>query len=417
MLRRCRLRRGRGVSERAFLSPWIIVWLLGITQILGYGTLYYSFSILAADIAATFEWPVAWIFGAFSLALLAGGLAAPFVGRYVDRFGAARLMAIGSVASAAALALIALAPSAPAFAAALIVVELVAPLVLYDTAFACLVQTVGADAGRRITHLTLIAGFASTLFWPLTSLLHANLDWRTIYGLFALANLLLCLPIHWLIAARTRCVVRQAPSAGASDLPEPVPAGPGRLVFVLMAIGFSVSGFTLSAVLTQMVPVLREVGLGTAAVLVSALFGPAQVLVRLANLVFGAGRHPLTLSIVVALLLPAAVVILGFTAPAIFGAVLFAALFGFGSGLKSIVQGTLPLALFGSAGYGERLGHLAAARLVLASAAPFVMAFLMEAFGARAALYAMAGIGLLGLLPFLIIRHLTTTRRIVHSPG
>jgi len=404
------------VSERTSLSPLTIVWLLGITQILGYGTLYYSFSILAADIATTFEWPVAWIFGAFSLALLAGGLVSPFVGRYVDRFGAARIMVVGSVASAAALALIALAPSAPIFAAALIVVELVAPLVLYDTAFACLVQTVGADAGRRITHLTLIAGFASTLFWPLTSLLHASLDWRTIYGLFALTNLLLCLPIHMLLWKRTHRIVRSAPAAdGASPAPEP--QGAGRLVFVLMAIGFSVSGFTLSAVLTQMVPVLREVGLGTAAVLVSALFGPAQVLVRLANLVFGAGRHPLTLSIVVALLLPAAVAILGFTAPAIAGAILFAALFGFGSGLKSIVQGTLPLALFGSAGYGERLGHLAAARLVLASAAPFVMAFLMEAFGARTALYAMAVIGLFGLLPFLAIRHLTATRRIVHSPG
>jgi MFS family permease len=76
------------------------VWLLGFTQIIGYGALYYGFAILAEDMATSFRWPVSWVFGAFSLALLAGAVIAPMVGRRIDRHGAAKVMAIGSIAAA-----------------------------------------------------------------------------------------------------------------------------------------------------------------------------------------------------------------------------------------------------------------------------------------------------------------------------
>ncbi len=81
----------------------ISLWLLGFTQIIGYGTLYYGLAIIAEDMATTLGWPVSWIFGAFSLALLAGAVIAPAVGRRIDQHGAAKVMALGSVAAAASL--------------------------------------------------------------------------------------------------------------------------------------------------------------------------------------------------------------------------------------------------------------------------------------------------------------------------
>jgi hypothetical protein len=131
---------------------------------------------------------------------------------------------------------------------------------------------------------------------------------------------------------------------------------------------------------------------------VSALFGPAQVLVRFASLMLAAARHPIGATLLALALVPLAVATLALGAPAVFAAILFAVMLGFGSGLKSIVQGSLPLALFGADGYGARLGVMASVRQVLASVAPFVLAFLIEAVGVRPALWILAGVGLLGLL-------------------
>ena len=141
-----------------------MIWALGATQVIGYGTLYYAFSVLAPAIGAEFGWPPEWVFGALSLALLAGGLLAPWAGHLADRFGAARTMVVGSVAAALLLGAAGLAWDGYSFALALVGMEMASSLVLYATAFAALVQAGAEGAQRRITYLTLIAGFASTLF-------------------------------------------------------------------------------------------------------------------------------------------------------------------------------------------------------------------------------------------------------------
>jgi hypothetical protein len=130
-----------------------------------------------------------------------------------------------------------------------------------------------------------------------------------------------------------------------------------------------------------MVPVMSALGLGTMAVVVGTLFGPSQVLSRLINMVFGESLSQVMLAIICAILLPAALVILIATAPSVPGALAFAVVFGLGSGLNSIVYGTLPLALFGSDGYGRRQGQIMSARLVVSSMAPFALAFLMGNLG------------------------------------
>lgn len=397
----------------AGLSGATVVWMLGVTQIIGYGTLYYSFAILAGDMAASFAVPPSRIFGAFSLALLVGGFAAPLVGRRIDRHGAPRVMAIGSAAAAAALAALALSPGLIAFTMALIALELVAAAVLYDAAFTALVQIRGRDARLRITHLTLIAGFASTLFWPLTTWLHGWLDWRSVLLLFAAANLVVAAPLHALLARAARPdEPREADGTAAATAPDrgpPMPPETTRRVFVLVTAGFALSGFLLSALLAQMVPALTALGLGTSALVVSTLFGPAQVLVRFVTMVFGVRRHPLTVTIFGMTMLPLAVLILAATAPAAAGAAAFAILLGFGSGLKSIVQGTLPLALFGAASYGSRLGQMAFVRQFLAAAAPFAFAWQLEAQGPLLALVTLATIGAIGVAAFVEVARVRAT--------
>lgn len=391
------------------LPALAVVWLLGVTQIVGYGTQYYSFAILAHSAAPALGWPEPWLFGALSIGLLLGGLIAPEVGKRIDRHSAGAVMALGSFTAAAALLVAGTAPNGMVFAAAVLVMQLAGTLSLYDAAFAALVQATGPRGQTSITHLTLIAGFASSMFWPLTSWLDTTLGWRTVYIVFAIACLIVCVPIHAVIGRQHRASVRAAPVAAAPHEAMGTPAPASTMWFA--TLGFALSGFALSAILAQMVPLLTAVGLGASALLVSTLFGPAQVLVRFVNLALGAARHPIGAALLALALIPLSIAVLALGAPALAAAIAFAVMFGFGSGLKSIVQGSLPLALFGAGGYGARLGVMASVRQLLASVAPFSLAFLIEALGVRPALWIVGGVGLIGLLCLVQVAHWVRTSR------
>ncbi len=384
--------------------PAGIVSALGVTQIIGYGTLYYSFSILAPGMANDLGISLERVFAVFSVSLFIGGLSAPFIGRHMDRIGAATVMTLGSALAAFTLVLCAWSsPSVSLFAVAIILLEVSSGMVQYQAAFATLVESEPRTASRSITYLTLIGGFASTIFWPIAATLTGYLSWREIYLVFAALNLLVCMPLHYWIrrdgrsgskldGTRTREVV-----VGAL---EPQARRRGML---LVSFAFSLSGFTLAAILAHMVPMLGAIGLGSAAVAIGSLFGPAQVMSRLINMVFGKSLSPPALAIVSAALMVVGAVILGLSGDWLPGAVAFAICLGLGSGINSIAQGSLPLYLFGSAGYGAITGKMAAARLATGAAAPFAFAAAMTQFGTTISLFVIAGLGTLGILAFVAV--------------
>jgi MFS family permease len=380
--------------------PASAIWALGATQVIGYGTLYYSYSILAPAVAVELAWSQQWVFAVLSVSLLASAILAPFAGSLADRVGAGRLMVPGSLAAAGALLVCALAPGRVGFALGVLAMELASCFVLYSTAFVAIVQLGGARRG--ITHLTLIAGFASTLFWPLTTLLHQHLGWREVLVLFAALNAFVCLPIHWWLARL---------SGGAGKAPDriiPVTAGVARPapdrrwspLFVLVLIGFAIEGFMLSAILVQMVPLLSMVGLGGASVLVASLFGPSQVASRLVNMLFGRGVTQTSLAFGATAALAGGLAVLLLVAPSVPGAMLFAVLFGFGSGLMSIVGGTLPLELFGRESYGSYVGWITAARQFSSAFAPFGLTLMISGLGVLPALWLNVVVGLFGIAAF-----------------
>lgn len=382
-------------------APASAIWALGVTQIVGYGTLYYSFAILAPDMAAEFGLPTEWVFGALSVALFLGSLLAPTAGRLADRHGAGRVMTLGSLAAALALTACALAPERFSFVAALIAMELASCFVLYATAFVAIVQIGSVGAQRSITHLTLIAGFASTLFWPLTTFLHSQLDWREVYLVFAAANLLLCLPIHrWLalVAAQRRLpAVDVAVAAVEAKSPPSLDPARIRILFLLMMAGFAVEGFILSAVLLHMVPLLTALGLGTAGVAAATLFGPSQVASRLINMIFGGRLRQSSLAIIAAGLIALGLATLLASSPMVAGIAAFVVLFGLGSGLTSIVGGTLPLEVFGRNAYGRNVGWMSAARQFTSAFAPFAFALMMAGLTVTGALLVLSAAAVIGI--------------------
>ncbi len=389
--------------QRLSSSSLAIVAALGLTQIIGYGTLYYSFSILAPGMATDVGMSREAVFGTFSAALLAGGLAAPFTGGWLDRFGAARMMALGSVLCALLLALCAWSPTAWFFVGAVILAQVATGLVTYQAAFAALVEHAPQNATRNITYLTLMAGFASSIFWPITTTLAAHFDWRTIYLIFAGLNLLVCLPVHLALAggrARRALVSSETPRPPVVGLLAPE----DRLrAMIVVSLAFAFSGFALSSLLVHMVPMLGALGLGTAAVTVSALFGPSQVASRLVNMIFGERLPATGLAVISAALIALGGVVLAVTDGNLAGAVVFALCAGMGSGIGSIAQGSVPLYLFGSEGYGAITGRMTAARLVASAAAPAVFALGMERLGIPASLLLNAALGALGMIGFALV--------------
>jgi hypothetical protein len=209
-----------------------------------------------------------------------------------------------------------------------------------------------------------------------------------------------CLPVHaWLASkGRQRKAAGQADAAKAAR-PLVSPARKG-LGMALLLGAFALLGFVSSAVTVHMLPMLAALGLGSAGVVVTTLFGPAQVLSRLVNMQFGRGLSQPMLAIVAAGLLPLGLAVLVMSAPSAAGAVAFAVLFGLGNGLSSIVSGTLPLVLFGADGYGARLGWLSSARLMASALAPFVFAAVASAWSTKNAVVLVAGTACAAVLLF-----------------
>ncbi|GLR53694.1 MFS transporter [Shinella yambaruensis] len=384
-------------------APVGIVAALGLTQIIGYGTLYYSFSILAPGMAADLGVTVAQVFAVFSASLFVGGLSAPYVGRQMDRVGAATVMAIGSLLSALTLMLCAWSPSVAIFALAIVLLEIASGMVQYQAAFAALVEADPRSASRSITYLTLIAGFASTIFWPITTVLLGHLSWREIYLVYAGLNIAVCMPFHVWIMRKGKV----AAAGGQRPMREPVvgavPPERRRGAVLIVSAGFALLSFTLGAMLAHMVPMLGTLGFGSAAVVIGSLFGPAQVLSRLVNMVFGTRLAPPGLAVVSASLMVLSVVILALSGNWLPGAVAFSICLGLGSGINSTAQGSLPLYLFGSDGYGALTGKMAAARLAAGAAAPFAFAATMGQFGIGASLALSAVLGSVGIAAFVAV--------------
>lgn len=380
---------------------WIVA-ALGLTQIIGYGTLYYSFAIMAPAVSATFQVETATLYAIFSAGLLIGGFASPYLGRLMDRRGAPKLMALGSLLAGLGLGALSLAPNLIAYGFLFCLLEVIGVLVLYSAAFPTLAQFDGINARKSITHLTLIAGFASTVFWPLSGWAVEAFGWRTTYAGFALLHLFAALPLHLWLSRRPAS--KPSTAAAAQPLTQSLSDRRKLIAFWCVAVSFALSGALTSALNVHMVPVLQTMGLGAAAYYTSMLMGPAQVAIRLSDALFLRGVHPTTLALISCSALCLSVLLLTSGLPAQIAGASFALLFGAGQGLGTIVAGVLPLALFGASGFGARLGRLAAIRTLLSAGAPFVFAFSLQAIAAPATLSLVLAMGIAALAPLLFLR-------------
>jgi len=357
---------------------------LGITQITAWGTSYYCLGVLAGPISQDTGWSRGFVFLGFTVALLAMGLVSSAVGRAVDRHGARAVMTLGTLFVSTGLFALAHVRSEAAYLAVWVFLGLGMRLCLYDAAFAALVQVAPSRGRTAISYLTLFGAFASSVFWVVGHALNEQVGWRQTLVLFALINLVVCLPLHWLGLARRETAEAAAPTGAAAAAADGPPlAGRTRsIAIVLFALIMSLNGFVFGVISVQLVPLLEAAGLATAAaVWVASMKGVAQFGGRVIEILFARNLRAITVGrIAVGVLPPSLLLLLAGTGslPLI---VAFTLLMGASQGVITIVRGAVPLALFGAKGYGAVLGAIATPVLVVNAASPTVFAWIVDRWG------------------------------------
>src|SRR5208282_3411023 len=225
-------------TPREFIfGPWRAVSVLGVTEILSWGALFYPPVLTVPLIAADHGWSKAFAMGGFSVGLLVGGLVSRYVGALIDRCGGHVVMPCGSLIGALGLVGLVSAQGAVAYFAVWMVLGVAMAASLYDPAFATLGRIFGAAARAPITTLTLAGGFASTVSWPATQFFIDRVGWRGTYLVYAALLAFLAAPLHAFALPRQRAQRHDARAAAdAPDLMKPSAVlAPHGLAFVLVA--------------------------------------------------------------------------------------------------------------------------------------------------------------------------------------
>lgn len=374
-----------------------VVIALGTTQTLAWASSYYLPAVLAVPMARELGMASSWVFGAFSAALILSALIAPWVGRVIDARGGRGMLALSNLVLAAGLLLLAVAQGPVVMAAGWLVLGVGMSMGLYDAAFAALAGLYGRAARGPITGITLIAGFASTVGWPLSAVLEESLGWRGACLVWAGLHLVIGLPLNRLLVPPAPPPERVASTAGAEGPPPP------RFAMPLLALVFATTWFVAGAMAAHLPVLLQSAGsTPAAAIAAGALIGPAQVAARVAEFSLLRRFHPLVSARLATIGHP-----LGALALALFGgpaAAVFVLLHGMGNGVLTIAKGTLPLAVFGPTGYGARLGMISAPSRLLQATAPFLFGVVLEQGGVSAALWLTSSCTLVALVALLLLR-------------
>lgn len=372
---------------------WRLVLTLGVTETISWGVLYYAFAVLLPFMHDEMGWSLGQMSGAFSLALLLNGVMAIAVGRWLDRHGPRLVMTAGSCAGVLLVVVWSQVHDLRLFYLVWAAIGLVMATVLYEPAFATVTAWFERRRARALTVVTLFAGFASTIFLPMTAWLSHIQGWRA--ALITLAVILAAGTIlpHALVLRRRPedlGIAIDGNAAAVSSDVDPRPPPPDDLPvsevlrsasFRWIALAFFLSIGVATALRVQLVPYLvqRGLGIGTAAAFAGGI-GAMQVFGRL---VLGGLSERLSAraAAVVALAMqPLALVVL-LAVRSTFGIAAFVALFGASYGAMALVRPALLAGLYGRPHYASIAGALAFAVTIAQAAMPILSGKAFDVLG------------------------------------
>lgn len=371
---------------------------LALTRIIGWGSTFYSPSVLVGALDREIGLNAEIVFGGITILLITGALVAPAIGRLLDREGTRRSMCIGAVICALGLAVLSLAQGPVSYLASWFVIGLGHATSLANTGNVTIAQLMGDRTRRVIGLMMLVTGLASSVFWPLTAVLMNAFGWRMTLLVFAAMQLVIVLPIYAAIP-RYRHAPMPAAVQGTTSAGEhgSVAAHSRRAAFWLVALAFSASGLVSWGLPLHLISLFQEAGLTQAeAVWIATLSGPATLAARAIDATLGERLPAEKVALFGLLLGPVLCLTLPFVPMTITAASIFVMLFSAALGVISIARATLPLALFGRNGFAAMLGKLTVPQNMAFAVAPLLFAVMVERLGANPTLVVSAAIQAVG---------------------
>jgi MFS family permease len=354
---------------------------LSVTQIVSWGSSYFIPAVLARQIGADLDLPVAVVFSGITIMLVVGSLIGPALGRRTDRIGPRDILVVGSVLMALGLAFLGLSTGLASYVLAWSLIGLAMPMVLTQTPFAAVAQLMPHAARRALGWLTLLGGLGPPIALPFLATMEPILGWRGVCFVLAAAQILICVPLHAALRVDPENLTAGdgEGSNGGDGLVDPARR---RRAFLVIGIAFACTGFVSWGLPVQMVAIGEALGMELAlAVGIASLMGPAQMVSRGLETAFGQRMPILDVG-----LWSAAVIGIACALPPVFGGggfvyALCVIGYGLGTGAMTIVRVVAPLAVFGRRGYAEIMGKLNLPLNLIFAAAPFLLSISLAELG------------------------------------
>ena len=366
---------------------WTIALVLAITETVSYGVLFYAFPVFIAPMEAEFGWSRGALSSAFSLSLLITGLTALPVGWWLDKRGSRLLMTVGSIGATVMVLLWSRVNSLPEFIAVMALMGFFGAAVLYEPAFAVIATWFARSRGAAMAIVTFIAGFASTIFTPLSHALLEAFGWRDAILLLAIILGCVTIPLHALFLRRKPADLGleadgdEGAAAASKSLNIDLRAVLRTRYFWLLTLAFSLSTLSISAVRIHFIPLLISVNIqpGSAA-LASGAIGVMQVVGRMIFAPVERRYDSRTMAIgVFALLTLSLTVLLLGSAPLLI--VLFVALFGMAIGTHTLTRPLIVADSYGAAFYGRISSTMVIFLTLTGTMSPFAAGVIFDVFG------------------------------------
>ena len=365
------------ISDRNILTALAV---LAITQVIGWGTLSLP-AVLGRGIAVDLGLSLSAVFAGNSVLYVAIGLCSPLLARSFARHGGRRVMMVGTLVAAAGFTMLSAARGPISYYIAWLGLGVAGSATLSTAAYVVLNEVAGPGARRAIGALMLVTGLSSSIFWPVSAVIAAQLGWRGTCLVYAALLLLVSLPLLAALLPKRR---NEQPTLASDAGSAMARLEPSQGTFYLLTAAIALNAFVtmgLSAVLIELLKVegltaLEAIGFGS-------MLGVIQISARALDLLGGGRWDAITTALAAGLALPLAMLLLMVWGGSAGAVAVFIVVYGLGSGALAVARATMPLVFYDGAAFAKASAQIALPLNLLSATAAPVMAALLTSFGSN----------------------------------
>jgi len=384
--------------------------VLAITQLIGWGTTFDMLGVMGRVVAPDLGLPNEVVFAGLTIMMMVSAIVGPATGRWLGRYGAARVLSAASLIFALGQILLAAANGIALYAAAWIIIGIGGALGLSAPAYTAVVEREGANGKRVIAILMLFTGLSSAIFWPILSLLNEAIGWRLTFLACAALQFFVCLPLH--LFALPKPITAHAEGGTAEIAPVPLSKTAQRKAFLLIAAATTISTFVTFGLSPSLLEIFRQSGASPALALqLGSARGVLGISARFLDMLLGRRGNPILSAAMGISLMAASFLMMLIASPSTPLLITFVLLYGFGSGVMTVARALLPLALFSPREFGLQSARLSLPQNLANAAAPVIITAILDRAGTGPALLACAVLAALGLTFVLMLMALVRGAR------